>query len=253
MSDFNLPANFHSDPETLLRKRRVCTVSSSATQPASESTVLAPTAPIAMAKTLRDYSTPAVANMPTGSAVNMGNGSFEIRTGLISMVQVSQFCGLPSEDANAHLQNFLELCDTVVIKDITQNNIRLCLFPFSLVEKAKQWFYQNKEAVDTWEKCSAAFLAKFFPMSRTSALRGKISNFQHTSLESILEAWERLQEYIRACPHHGMEDWLVLQNFYEGLTPMSKGHVDAAAGGAFLSLTINEATALIEKMMANQS
>jgi hypothetical protein len=50
-----------------------------------------------------------------------------------------------------------------------------------------------------------------------------------------------------------MEDWLVLQNFYEGLTAMSKGHVDAAAGGAFLSLTINEATALIEKMMANQS
>jgi len=34
---------------------------------------------------------------------------------------------------------------------------------------------------------------------------------------------------------------------------MSKGHVDAAAGGAFLSLTINEATALIEKMVANQS
>ena len=34
---------------------------------------------------------------------------------------------------------------------------------------------------------------------------------------------------------------------------MSKGHVDAAAGGAFLSLTINGATALIEKMVANQS
>jgi len=50
-----------------------------------------------------------------------------------------------------------------------------------------------------------------------------------------------------------MEDWLVLQNFYEGLTAMSNGHVDATAGGAFLSLTINEATALIEKMVVNQS
>jgi len=50
-----------------------------------------------------------------------------------------------------------------------------------------------------------------------------------------------------------MEDWLVLQNFYEGLTPMSKGHVDAAAGGAFLSLTIKNATTLIEKMVANHS
>ena len=44
-----------------------------------------------------------------------------------------------------------------------------------------------------------------------------------------------------------MENWLVLPNFYKGLTPISKGHVDAAAGGAFLSLTIADATALIEK------
>jgi hypothetical protein len=34
---------------------------------------------------------------------------------------------------------------------------------------------------------------------------------------------------------------------------MSKGHMDVAAGGAFLSLTINAAIALIEKMVANQS
>jgi formiminotetrahydrofolate cyclodeaminase len=34
---------------------------------------------------------------------------------------------------------------------------------------------------------------------------------------------------------------------------MSKGHVDAAAGGSFLSLSIDRATALIEKMVANQS
>ena len=34
---------------------------------------------------------------------------------------------------------------------------------------------------------------------------------------------------------------------------MSKGHLDAAAGGAFLSLTIDGATALINKMVSNQS
>jgi hypothetical protein len=49
-----------------------------------------------------------------------------------------------------------------------------------------------------------------------------------------------------------MEDWLMLQNFYERLTDMSKGHVDAAVGGAFLCLTITNAMALIEKMVANQ-
>jgi hypothetical protein len=32
--------------------------------------------------------------------------------------------------------------------------------------------------------------------------------------------------------------------FYEGLTPMSKGHVDAVARGAFLSLSANAAVGI---------
>jgi hypothetical protein len=50
-----------------------------------------------------------------------------------------------------------------------------------------------------------SFLAKFFPLGKTNALRGKISSFQQIGMESIPEAWERLQEYIIACPHHGMD------------------------------------------------
>jgi hypothetical protein len=49
-----------------------------------------------------------------------------------------------------------------------------------------------------------------------------------------------------------MDNWLILQNFYNGLTQSSCDHVDTAAGGAFFSLTIKRATALIEKMVSNQ-
>ena len=45
----------------------------------------------------------------------------------------------------------------------------------------------------------------------------------------------------------------MLQNFYDGLIPKSRGHLDAAAGGAFLSLTIDGAMALIDKIVTNQS
>jgi hypothetical protein len=90
-----------------------------------------------MAKSLHDYSTPTVANVLVGLAVNTGTGNFELRTGLITMVQANQFYGLPSEDANAHLQHFLKLCDTIIIKDVAPASIELRLFPFSLVGKAK--------------------------------------------------------------------------------------------------------------------
>jgi hypothetical protein len=49
-----------------------------------------------------------------------------------------------------------------------------------------------------------------------------------------------------------MYNWLILQNFYNELTQSSRDHVDATVGGAFFSLIIERATALIEKMVSNQ-
>jgi len=77
-------------------------------------------------------------------------------------------------------------------------------------------------------------------------------SFQQASNESISEAWERLHEYILVFPHHGLDNWLILQNFYNGLSQSSHDHVDAAASRAFFSLTIERAAALIEKMVSNQ-
>ena len=78
-----------------------------------------------------------------------------------------------------------------------------------------------------WDKCSTAFLAKFLQLGKTNALRGRISSFQRTGMESIPEAWERRQEYILTCPHHGMDEWLVLQSFYNGLTTTSRAYLDS--------------------------
>ena len=49
-----------------------------------------------------------------------------------------------------------------------------------------------------------------------------------------------------------MDNWLILQNFYNGLTQTARDHVDNAAGGAFFSFTPKRATCLIEKMVSIQ-
>ena len=49
-----------------------------------------------------------------------------------------------------------------------------------------------------------------------------------------------------------MDEWLVLQSFYNGLTMTSRANIDAAIGGAFLDLTIAKAKELVEKMVSNQ-
>jgi len=167
-------------------------------------------------------------------------------------VQASQFSGKAHEDASAHLQHFLEIYNMFTIKDIPKDAILVLLFPFSLLGKAKQSFYTNKEKNTMWALCSTNFLAKFFPTGKTNALCGKISSFQQQHDETVPEAWEHFQDYILECPHHGMVNWLLMQTFYHGLSNNTCETMDAAAGGAFLSFTVSQATALVEKMASNQ-
>ncbi|WVZ52606.1 hypothetical protein U9M48_003650 [Paspalum notatum var. saurae] len=148
--------------------------------------------------------------------------------------------------------SLIALLVTFTIKGVTSDAIRLCLFPFSLIGKVKQWFYLNRNNLTTWEACSNAFLAKYFPLGKASSLRNRISSLKQLTDESMVEAWERLQEYISTCPHHGTEQWLIIQNFIHGLHRSTQEHLDAAAGGSFLSLSIAAARTLIEKIASNQ-
>ena len=85
MSGFDLSYNYTDNSETLLRKNRSRTASSFATPLAIEPVTPVPSATTKMPKTLRDYSTPAIANVRITSAVNMGIGNFELCIGLITM------------------------------------------------------------------------------------------------------------------------------------------------------------------------
>ena len=82
-------------------------------------------------KTLCRFSAPSSSHIPIGLNVNKaGNDGFELKTRLVNMVQASPFCGKASEDANAHLQNFLEVSNTINPRGTTLDDIRLRLFPF---------------------------------------------------------------------------------------------------------------------------
>jgi hypothetical protein len=87
MSGFGLPNNFVPNLEALLRKKGTHASTSSTTPPTTESLIPVPAATNTMAqKSLREFSILAVANVPTGPAVNIGDKNFELRTRLITMV-----------------------------------------------------------------------------------------------------------------------------------------------------------------------
>ena len=176
MNGFDLPNNFDPNLERIGRivRRRVIPPQKRLTLPINLPSTSA-ASPMAQ-KTLRQFSAPSSSHIPTGlNQDQAGNDGFELKTGLVNMVQARPFCGKASEDANAHLQNFYEVSNTINPKGTTMDVIRLRLFLFSLFGKAKMWFYSNKEAFTTWEACSNAFMPKYFPVGKTNALRNRIS------------------------------------------------------------------------------
>ena len=138
MTDFSLPKNYTDNPEKLMRRARLHVVPPLAILPAQEPISEAPLVLEAMTeKTLREFPVPSTDNVAIGLNINVEDMNFELKSSLINTVQASPFCGKPNEDANAHLQNFLELCDTVVIWGVAADVVKLRLFPFSLLGKAK--------------------------------------------------------------------------------------------------------------------
>ena len=180
MIGFNLPTNNVEDPEALIGRTRVKLKKVLALESEDNKIrqSLTPEFEAMADRTLHEFSALTTANIQTRAIVNVGDNGFELKLALINMVQVSQFCGKAHEDTSAHLQHFVVICSTFTIKGVTKDAILLCLFPFSLLGKAKQWFYANKDRNTTWDNCSTTFLAKFFPTVKTNGLCGRISSFQ---------------------------------------------------------------------------
>ncbi|XP_056856695.1 uncharacterized protein LOC130506091, partial [Raphanus sativus] len=145
------------------------------------------------------------------------NNNFEIKSSLINMIQSNKYHGLALEDPLDHLDNFDRLCGTIKINGVSEDALKLRLFPFSLGDKAHTWEKGlSRDSIRTWDECKEAFLTKFFSNSRTAKLRNEISGFQQRNLEGFGEAWERFNSYITQCPHHGFTKERLLSTFYKG-------------------------------------
>ena len=135
---------------------------------------------------------------------------------------------------------------------MSEDAIRLRLFPFSLKDKAKSWLNSLPAgSITTWEQLAQKFLAKYYPPGKTLKMREEITLFCQAENEGLHEAWERYKELLRLCPHHGLPEWLQIQMFYNGLTSSNKNMVDASAGGSLMKKSPVEAQELIEEMASN--
>nr|GEV43921.1 reverse transcriptase domain-containing protein [Tanacetum cinerariifolium] len=65
--------------------------------------------------------------------------NFEIRTGLISLIQANQFHGFESNNPHDHIKSFNRIISTLKFRDVSNDAIELMFFPYLLEEAAKLW------------------------------------------------------------------------------------------------------------------
>lgn len=61
------------------------------------------------------------------------------------------------------------------------------------------------------------FLDKLYPPSKSSQLRGKISQFKQQDCEPLHKTWEQFENLLRRCLQHGKEKWVLIDIFHNGL------------------------------------
>ncbi|GJR68297.1 reverse transcriptase domain-containing protein [Tanacetum coccineum] len=133
-------------------------------------------------------------------------------------------------------------------------SIKLMLFPFSLEGSARIWLEKEPpRSILTWDDLVSKFINQFFPPSKTTNLRNEITRFQQRFDESFYEAWDRFNDLLRACPHHGFSELHQLDTFYNALNANDQDSLNSAAGGNFLDKMPRECLRIIERTLPSQT
>nr|GEU38269.1 hypothetical protein [Tanacetum cinerariifolium] len=151
--------------------------------------------------------------------------NFELKHGLLTLVQNKQFFGHDKEDPHAHVHCFNKITSTLKFPNVPNKSIKLMLFPFSLEGAARIWLEKEPpRSIFTWDDLVSKFINQFFPS----------------------EAWDRFKDLLRACPHHGFSKLHQLDTFYNALNSKDQDSLNSAAGDMVRAL-------LLDKKSQNQS
>ena len=152
------------------------------------------------------------------------------------------FHGMENENPYNHIRDFEEVCTTFKEGAIDMELLKLKAFPLTLKDKAKIWLNSLRpRTIRNWAELQAEFLKKFFSAHKTNNLKRQIYTFAAQDNEKFYQCWERYLETLSACPHHGFDTWMLVNHFYDGMSPAMKQLLETMCGGDFLRKNQDEA------------
>ncbi|KAL4367044.1 hypothetical protein GQ457_05G022450 [Hibiscus cannabinus] len=206
------------------------------------------------ARTVRDYLAEDLVGLnPTVTMPDFEAEHFELKPVIFNMLNtLGQFGGTPIENARQHVKSFLEICNSFKIHGVSNDVLKLKLFPYSLRDKAKTWLNNLQPgSLQSWTQLCRCFLAKFSYTNMTDHLRNQIISFRQEDDEAMHEAWECYRDLFRCCPMHGLPEWTQVSIFYNSVNTPTRMMLDASANGTLLDKPPRESLEILYKLAQN--
>nr|GEU37039.1 reverse transcriptase domain-containing protein [Tanacetum cinerariifolium] len=189
------------------------------------------------------------------SSIPIQATNFGLRHHMIQQVKnTCQFHRLLGDNANRHIDKFLEITQHMKQNGVSDDALHLFLFPYSLTHHAIAWYDRfPRNSSHSFDDMMRKFLSKYFPPSMVIKLRNEITKFEQKPQESLFEAWEHYKLSIDRCPNYNMLLVTQIDTFYNGLTLSHRDTINAVVGGTFMQKTLEECYELIENMTVHHN
>ena len=172
-------------------------------------------------RTMRDHIHPPRVSAP--SCIVPPADDVVVRPYLVPLLPT--YHGMENENPYTHLRDFEEVCTTFKEGMMDMDLLKLKAFPLTLKDKAKIWLNSLRpRTIRNWAELQAEFLKKFFSAHKTNNLKRQIYTFAAHDGEKFYQCWERFMETSNACPHHGFDTWMLVNHFYDGMSPPTCPH-----------------------------
>lgn len=105
--------------------------------------------------------------------------------------------------------------------------------------------------VTTWEDLIEKFMKKFFPTIKIAKRRQDLILFKQRDRKNLHDAWSIFKRMVKACLHHGITKYVLMEGFYFGLSKDTRQSADSLFIGGILRSSYNQIKAMLDSMANN--
>ncbi|GJR88997.1 reverse transcriptase domain-containing protein [Tanacetum coccineum] len=124
--------------------------------------------------------------------------NFEIKHGLLNLVQNKQFFGHDKEDPHAHIRYFNKITSTMKIPNVPNTSVKLNLFRFSLEGAARLARKRTPRSIETWDDLVSKLLTNSSRPLKRQISEMKSRDFSKNLMRPVSSDVAELKDMVRA-------------------------------------------------------